>query len=735
MQKLHRQNQDADPKASAVCLAAYAQFLKGSPKTISDDIEFWKGIDKDYINYISLGGHAPGFKLSPEEEIALIKNLMKYAENKDFQSGYFASARLHFLVSNTPEQISRLVIPEMTSPSQESQYRPTFTKDDFAEMAYYATAPPENEPELITRPGKSIEKDIAALYVLAKRQSPDLHLKLEFASRDINANKLVVNLLKAIQSQPYKFPEPDEFINICAGNDWFNFSEKIVKPFSEFYASETKASSSKQPESFDMTSLKVQEKEAPKVEKLEIKITLPKRSVKILTTKQLNQYFKPSNLPGGITLTPQEVQELKEAVDLPGEKGIGKVKSKALQKDIDDFSKTPVKQRYELASEKAYVLKTRLMVQQAEEQKHLLVDLKSILNKANTLPSGVEVSSIKGLELLGGVKKEVTLEDLVIGLITKDAGKLLEKNPALNSQSVKEIFDDLAAFYDRATRLQKVERSLALVDDIEKRKAVLKPPATVSEDQLYLNLSEKLYDELERQRAFKIDENPKYLILEYFQNLLMFQSQADDLNKMVNPVGNPNKILQKIMASGKTKLFLPVLALKKADGDSLSVIVVPASQYETSLKEMNALSGQGFHQVTHTLTFDRNSKFSVDDLRALNKKLDTIRERKEYLVMTSKSLLCLHLKCLEMWHDYLEAPAPSPGMEEALIEMAKVLNTFKTKGKATLDEADLLLMNTQEVIFTLGKPEDLMKGHADRRGYLREHRPRHFSERIHSWKQ
>ena len=60
---------------------------------------------------------------------------------------------------------------------------------------------------------------------------------------------------------------------------------------------------------------------------------------------------------------------------------------------------------------------------------------------------------------------------------------------------------------------------------------------------------------------------------------------------------------QSIMAAGKSKVILPLLAFLNSRGDNVPIIVVPDMLYETNLEDMRIFSGEFFNQEVETIYF------------------------------------------------------------------------------------------------------------------------------------
>ena len=187
--------------------------------------------------------------------------------------------------------------------------------------------------------------------------------------------------------------------------------------------------------------------------------------------------------------------------------------------------------------------------------------------------------------------------------------------------------------------------------------------------------------------------------------------QVSDLKRILKPAPgeNPNVILEKVMGSGKTKIYLPLIALSQADGDHIAFIIVHSSQYDTVAEAMEIQSGQHFAQVAHTLNFSRSSSTSLEAMSKIYEEILTVQKQRHFFVATDKSMHSLGLAFDELWDEYLTTGDSK--LEPRIEMMRNILNLIKTKGKATLDEADLLLNCRYEVVYAQGEAKPIKESH------------------------
>lgn len=205
------------------------------------------------------------------------------------------------------------------------------------------------------------------------------------------------------------------------------------------------------------------------------------------------------------------------------------------------------------------------------------------------------------------------------------------------------------------------------------------------------------------------------MIFEVLSSIGLYPKQVADLEHLLHPKAGENSqvILQKLMEGGKTKIFLPLLALNLADGDNLATVVVHSSQYESVARNMQIQAEGIFHQVATPLFFDRQQDLTVERLEKMYEKLELVRQHRNFLIVTDKTLHEIGLYHNEIVKKYIESGCQQQILKNKALVLEKILNLFATKGKAIFDEADLLLNCRQEVIHAIGTAAPLSVGHRD----------------------
>ena len=110
-----------------------------------------------------------------------------------------------------------------------------------------------------------------------------------------------------------------------------------------------------------------------------------------------------------------------------------------------------------------------------------------------------------------------------------------------------------------ATQAQKQHRVLQKIEELQTALKKGIDPQGVE----YENLAQTLYKTSAAQRSYTPEEHPEYLLFEYRCDMLLYPQQITSLEAYLEEGILSPLIQQMIMGAGKTKVLLPLRALKK----------------------------------------------------------------------------------------------------------------------------------------------------------------------------
>ncbi len=707
---------DQSPQATAVACTAMALMASSPDHRPPLDPDAQNRIKTKLVelatrfkSYQQQRGSIPDLILSQEEEINsltyLLQTIGKYAGPEDL-SIIFTIASWLSAVDRPAQESSLATMPDLSIPSK--QRRSDFSFYTLVEsLTKYVR--PDEIPFLITRPGSKFVQKFFQLYEMALSDPVKLEVYLAGAQNDPKVPLALIELLRAVAKSASQ--DSDDFPPTLSDVKAIIY-EKDQETFNDLLAKAKVINSSlvapasvalkgslpmKHPRKMGAQAISMR----PEMPVAIAAAPLPPR-IPVLSTKQLIEAF--DDTPnGGLKLSEEEIEQLLVVI---GAKGLSGTAAE-LGKHIETYWTLPQHQApwHLLGGERVVKTKTLLQVAHAEMGKKANLLEQELLSMANELPIEERDALIFEMEKGGHVRQEVTLRDLILFTARSQHLSFIEKNPALVAKE-KELLGRCLVYLDAKAQQQQVSRALSLLKSLE---------PLDSESAAYARISEQCYQELTRVLPYSADQNPENLVFEVLEGLGLRDWQVADLQRMLTPKPgeNSNVILEKVMGSGKTKVYLPLLALNKADGDHLSIIVVDAAQYPVVASAMQVTAGQTFAQVAHTLQFSRDSDTSAPALKKILAECHTIRQQRHFLVVTDKTMHSLFLARDQLWDDYLNGQGDQANLVERINLMREITNLFKQKGRATLDEADLLLNCRFEVVYSLGDPQPINPAHTE----------------------
>lgn len=331
--------------------------------------------------------------------------------------------------------------------------------------------------------------------------------------------------------------------------------------------------------------------------------------------------------------------------------------------------------------------------QNIEELKKEIGDLhKKIIKLSNKEFPSLKEQTLRQLKKISGFEKPLGFQEIALAFLRSDPGQLQESNPALTCDEARIILDETRNYLLLATRYQKEERILGLKAKIEKLTQERTPQEEIDMVREEVNLAEN------NKRTYKIEEHPEYLIFEYAKNLELRPLQVENLEKMVDGTA-----LEMIMGAGKTTVLLPLLALYRADGKTLSMLVMPETLIPSVSDTLDKTLGSAFSKAIELFEFDRNTPLDKPHLeRILDRMRLSIKERKAVLI-SSSSLQSLVLRFIESLRENNEKTAT----------FKEIVSLIRSSTALTLDEMDLLLDVLKAHYFTQGMPSKISEDTLD----------------------
>lgn len=201
-------------------------------------------------------------------------------------------------------------------------------------------------------------------------------------------------------------------------------------------------------------------------------------------------------------------------------------------------------------------------------------------------------------------------------------------------------------------------------------------------------------------------EDPDFtdlLFVEHVQKIILRNTQVDTVREML---ANPHAVRQLRMGQGKSKVLLPILAQKKANGKNLVMLLLPEELYETNCQDLDQTNRELFGQKMYRFDFNRTIDLNEKTLREIQSKLLGAIPVKGYVKSTKRSLLSFRDAYIEQYALLKKDPHNANLIANIRI-MSEILSIFMEQTDVLADEVDSRLNIREEVNFALGSGESV----------------------------
>lgn len=713
-------NKDASPHATAVVLYAIKLLAdtpsqgKASQTEKNPELsgEQWCTIARSYYYYKQQLSTIPNLALIGKEEKIVANYLLKKLDecrSLNPQANVYAKILVTTelrLLDNPGSLTYESAIFDRVKEAEETYNVINKLQDYFRATDFSNTA--NREPILSSRPGKQFPNHFLDFYEQALKEKERFLPLLAAACQDKEIPSELLDLLKGVIAEPTSFPATSKDMKQIIGEMRQGRDEKI-----EMLLKKAKEIKDKKMVQHEPSAARgVVSGDAPKQhsrnkgQKISPRLPPDPDALKSKLpplgkiTKEIESFT--SSINGDVKLSEEEISQLSTAVGngAEGKELAARIRSYWERQD-------PAASWHTLEREKDLPkLKLLLQISCAEEGKRAMRLQQELLSFANAMPSDQQEALLFGLEKKGGISRDITVQDLILFAARPNNLTVKNLNPALAAKE-NELLNKTLLFLQAKAFQQQIMRALNHLNLAENFEA---------NTPLYNRACEMSYRELVRVPPYLPGEHPELLVFEALTEMGLYEWQVKDLLRMMetpNSGSKNNIILEKVMGAGKTKVYLPLLALNKADGEHLSTIVVHSSQYDTVAQQMQTQSHELFGQLAHTLQFTRESDSSEGALKKILDSLKQVSQQRHFLIVTDKTLHSLSIAFDELWQTYLQGGQKDPILEGRIEVMQKILALLRDKGRATFDEADLLLNCRYEVVYAIGDPIPIAQAHCN----------------------
>ncbi|MFO1258960.1 MAG: DUF3638 domain-containing protein [Gammaproteobacteria bacterium] len=336
--------------------------------------------------------------------------------------------------------------------------------------------------------------------------------------------------------------------------------------------------------------------------------------------------------------------------------------------------------------------------------------LDEILAEANINTTREELADqqvVLRLELLGKKRKHLVFSDLQRLYLNSNLNETMQLTGLTKEKSIA-LHQKIAEYFDLVVLNQQCLR----VTDILSNPLINLDVNSNSPSECHQVIAD-LGRLLAEKNLISAASNPALMIFQADQNILIRSNQKDIIEALINKATDTrefeNKIIQLIMGGGKSKVILPILALKRATGENLSIIEVPEALYRTNFADLSSISLRLFGQRAYGFNFNRQSPCDSASLKKIYRDLKYVSVNRGYVVTTRESMASLELK----YHELLSSEPKNANEEwRKQIKWIDRIIAFRTsRADALIDEVDSALDNRRQINYTVGDQQSVPDNH------------------------
>ena len=261
----------------------------------------------------------------------------------------------------------------------------------------------------------------------------------------------------------------------------------------------------------------------------------------------------------------------------------------------------------------------------------------------------------------------------------------------LTEEQAYEIYTKTAECLCELTRLQRLEQAEELLQQMGEA-----PDS---------RLVGQLKTLLEGKESYPVDEYPSILLFEALTKKQLRKDQLDNLSKLTDP--QSHWLIEAIMGSGKSEILMPLFAQTVADGQHLSITVIPKEQMHSAGSRLERRLQELFDQDSVRIDWKNVSK---EHLQAIYARLQKAMQKGQVLRLYADELQHFFLEEQALFAAHVQGNADA-------LEQLKILRSirqlFKEKGVALVDEVHLQLMRKRECQKPLGEKQSVPSSYRD----------------------
>lgn len=329
----------------------------------------------------------------------------------------------------------------------------------------------------------------------------------------------------------------------------------------------------------------------------------------------------------------------------------------------------------------------------------------SIEKLANHITPNSKEKALRSAKYMCGQDKPIKINELINLFLKRDAHLYFQRNPHLSVEDILTLNQEILKFLELKTTAHHLERLFLAAGKIERGMKENQPQDEI--DQLLQQFA-AIY---QARRAYSVKEHPEYLVFEYYMGILLHPDQIANLEKLqivegkIRSPHHVGAVLEMIMGAGKTSVIMPLLNFLYADGENLSLIVMPENLVPSMAAKLQQTLGESFKQILEVVSFNRQAKFNLKKLNNLHIRLQKAIKGRKSILISNQSIHSLYLKFIEKLSTY--AKQPFIELEKEINVFRKILSIFKENGYTLIDEIHDVFDVLKSSHYAVGTPEKI----------------------------
>ena len=346
------------------------------------------------------------------------------------------------------------------------------------------------------------------------------------------------------------------------------------------------------------------------------------------------------------------------------------------------------------------------LVQLNKEREQAWREALDFANKGPEDPKQAEAWAIEKESLARG---SLTKATLMLIYTQADCALAIEKTGFSREEDAQKLHDFIHKALVLGIQCDAVEKI-----ESHFNKALLQPQKAIMVDSAVV----QALDVLATREIPDLDK-PAIVLLQHQEHLLLRSRQKSALESLLKVPEDGtlfHETVEKIiMGGGKSKVILPILAEKKAQGDNLVVVEVPQALLATNYVDLNASSQRLYGKFAYQFEFNRDSDCSPQQLQKLYQHFIDIITTRGYLVTAAESIQSLELKYLEL---LLTEGKRDESWKAQVLWLDKITSLFRDHADVIIDEVHQGLLIMKKLSYTAGESKTISPSLIENSVYL-----------------